>query len=31
LGDFIKRVDSLYPVDIDNEGPNALFPPIKNP
>ena len=25
LGDFIKRVDSLYPVDIDNEELNALL------
>ena len=30
LGDFIKRVDSLYPVDIDNEELNALLTTIKN-
>lgn len=24
LGDFIKRVDSLYPVDIDNEEPECF-------
>ena len=30
LGDFIKRVDSLYPVDIDNEELNALLTTIQN-
>ena len=30
LGDFIKRVDSLYPEDIDNEELNALLSNIKN-
>ncbi|MBE6286983.1 MAG: alpha-amylase [Mediterranea massiliensis] len=30
LGDFMKRVDSLYPVDIDNEELNALLTTIKN-
>ncbi len=30
MGDFIKRVDSLYPVDIDNEELNALLTTIKN-
>ena len=30
LGDFIKRVDSLYPVDVDNEELNALLTTIKN-
>lgn len=30
LGDFIKRVDALYPVDIDNEELNALLTTIKN-
>lgn len=30
LGDFIKRVDSLYPVDIENEELNALLTTIKN-
>ncbi len=30
LGDFIKRVESLYPVDIDNEELNALLTTIKN-
>ena len=30
LGDFIKRVDSLYPVDMDNEELNALLTTIKN-
>lgn len=30
LGDFIKRVDSLYPEDIDNEELNALLTTIKN-
>ena len=29
LGDFIKRVDSLYPVDIDNEELNALLTTIQ--
>ena len=27
---FIKRVDSLYPVDIDNEELNALLTTIQN-
>ena len=30
LGDFIKRVDSLYPVDVDNEELNALLTTIRN-
>ena len=30
LGDFIKRVESLYPVDMDNEELNALLTTIKN-
>lgn len=30
LGDFIKRVDSLYPVDMDNEELNALLTTIQN-
>lgn len=30
LADFIKRVDSLYPVDIDNEELNALLTTIRN-
>jgi alpha-amylase len=30
LGDFIKRVDSLYPVDVDNEELNSLLTTIKN-
>lgn len=30
LGDFIKRVESLYPIDIDNEELNALLTTIKN-
>lgn len=30
LGDFIKRVDCLYPEDIDNEELNALLTTIKN-
>ena len=30
LGDFIKRVDSLYPVEIENEELNALITTIKN-
>ena len=30
LGDFIKRVDSLYPVDMDNEELNALLTTIRN-
>ena len=30
LGDFIKRVDSLYPVEVDNEELNALLTTIKN-
>lgn len=30
LGDFIKRVDSLYPEDVDNEELNSLLTTIKN-
>ena len=30
LGDFISRVDSLYPVDIDNEELNSLLTTIRN-
>ena len=30
LGDFIKLVESLYPMDIDNEELNALLTTIKN-
>lgn len=30
LGDFIKRVNSLYPVDVDNEELNSLLTTIKN-
>ena len=30
LGDFIKRVDSLYPIDIDNEELNSLLTTIRN-
>ena len=30
LGDFIKRVDSLYPEDIDNEELNSLLTTIRN-
>ncbi|MBE6291530.1 MAG: glycoside hydrolase family 57 protein [Bacteroidaceae bacterium] len=30
LGDFISRVNSLYPIDIDNEELNALLTTIKN-
>ena len=30
LGDFINRVNALYPVDIDNEELNALLTTIKN-
>ncbi len=30
LGDFIKRVDALYPIDVDNEELNALLTTIKN-
>jgi len=30
LGDFIKRVESLYPVEIENEELNALITTIKN-
>ena len=30
LGDFIKRVDSLYPIDVDNEELNSLLTTIKN-
>ena len=30
LGDFITRVNSLYPEDIDNEELNGLLTTIKN-
>jgi len=30
LGDFIKRVNSLYPEDVDNEELNPLLTTIKN-
>jgi len=30
MGDFIKRVDSLYPSDIDNEELNSLLTTIRN-
>ena len=30
LGDFISRVNSLYPVDVDNEELNPLLTTIKN-
>ena len=30
LGDFCKRVESLYPSDIENEELNALLTTIKN-
>lgn len=30
LGDFIKRVDSLYPEDVDNEELNSLLTTIRN-
>ena len=30
LGDFIKRVNSLYPEDVDNEELNSLLTTIKN-
>ena len=30
LGDFIKRVNSLYPEDIENEELNSLLTTIKN-
>ncbi len=30
LGDFIKRVDALYPVDMDNEELNSLLTTIRN-
>lgn len=30
LGDFISRVKSLYPMDIDNEQLNSLLTTIKN-
>lgn len=30
LGDFIKRVNALYPMDIDNEELNSLLVTIKN-
>jgi alpha-amylase len=30
LGDFIQRVSSLYPVDMDNEELNSLLTTIRN-
>lgn len=30
LGDFIKRVDALYPIEVENEELNALLTTIKN-
>lgn len=30
LGDFINRVNTLYPVDMDNEELNSLLTTIKN-
>jgi alpha-amylase len=30
VGDFIARVDSLYPADMDNEELNSLLTTIKN-
>ena len=30
LGDFISRVNALYPVDMDNEELNSLLTTIKN-
>ncbi len=30
LGDFISRVDALYPIDIENEELNSLLTTIKN-
>jgi alpha-amylase len=30
LGDFISRVNSLYPADMDNEELNSLLTTIKN-
>ena len=30
LGDFINRVNSLYPIDMDNEELNSLLTTIKN-
>ena len=30
LGDFIARVNSLYPVDMDNEELSSLLTTIKN-
>ena len=30
LGDFIKRVNALYPMDIDNEELNSLLITIRN-
>jgi alpha-amylase len=30
LGDFISRVDALYPVEIENEELNSLLTTIKN-
>ena len=30
LGDFLKRVNSLYPVDMDNEELSSLLTTIKN-
>ena len=30
LGDFMKRVESLYPIDMDNEELNSLLTTIRN-
>ena len=30
LGDFISRVNALYPIDVDNEELNSLLTTIKN-
>lgn len=30
MGDFIKRVDALYPADVDSEELNSLLTTIKN-
>ena len=30
LGDFISRVNSLYPVDMEDEELNSLLTPIRN-
>ena len=30
LGDFINRVDALYPADIDNDELNSLLTTIRN-